>query len=100
MEENAFRPLILRRQGKKPETIGTLNDAFEFLKHNWHKARRGPVCQRAKIACSAALKGAVTVEEARSAFIEAAVEANMLVEDVADSLIQTLVAKALPGNFE
>lgn len=100
MQENAFRPLTLRRQGRRPKTISTVDEASEFLKHNWPKARCGPVCQRAKIACSAALEGAMTADEARSVFIEAAIEANMIVDDIGDSLILTLVAKSLPVSFE
>lgn len=100
MEQNAFRPLALRCPGKKPKIISTVGEAFEFLKRNVPKARCGPMWQRAKIACSAALEGGLTADEARSAFMEAVVQADLTIEDMPDSLIETLVAKAFPSSIE
>lgn len=51
-----------------PKDIANVRQAFEFL-NEWNTARRGPLFIKASSACSKAMNGEVSADEARSAFM-------------------------------
>lgn len=60
------------------ETIGGPDEALACLVNAWPSEHQ-KYCALAKLACVGALEGYNTLDEAREAFIAAAVDANILV---------------------
>jgi hypothetical protein len=73
--EDAMHPGLMRR-------VGSVREAAEVLLGHWPKQGRGPRYNQALRACSDALDGRLAAEEARQAFIEAALEAGIYVRAV------------------
>ena len=59
------------------DTIRSSGDAFEALNNRW-PGQHGPSYAKAKQLCSMAIGGMSSEDSAREAFIEAAIEANLL----------------------
>jgi Protein of unknown function (DUF982) len=64
----------------KRRNISSVATAVEFLLNEWPE-KRGKLHGLARQACLEALDGTVTGDMARSAFLEAAAEANIYVEN-------------------
>jgi uncharacterized protein DUF982 len=62
--------------------VRSVREAAEVLLGHWPKQGRGPMFLEALRACHEALAGKLTTEEARQAFIEAALEAGIFVREV------------------
>ncbi|PIO43110.1 DUF982 domain-containing protein [Phyllobacterium zundukense] len=60
--------------------IASVDAAADFLAHDW-PTEKGPIHLRARIACLDALENALSADEAREAFIEAAKESGILIRD-------------------
>ena len=73
--EDPDRAGLLRR-------VGSVREAAEALLGHWPKEGRGPMFFEALRACHEALAGKLMTEEARQAFIEAALEAGIYVREV------------------
>lgn len=68
----------------RPETICSVSEAVEFLLNKW-PVYEGQKLNAARQCCLGALEGKATAAEARSAFIEAAKEANIFVDYIQTS---------------
>ncbi|UXN57872.1 DUF982 domain-containing protein [Phyllobacterium zundukense] len=75
-----FPPVTIesRRLGK-PENICSVTEAAEFLLMKW-PVHQGPKLKAARQRCFDALDGNASAADARSAFIEAAKEADIFVD--------------------
>jgi hypothetical protein len=62
----------------KMHDVTSVEEAAENLAMNW-PVKDGPMLSAAKQACLEALEGRITCTEARTAFIEAAREANIYI---------------------
>jgi hypothetical protein len=58
-----------------PYTINGPREALHYLENNW-PVDCGPLCEAAKVACTAALQPGEEIEESRGAFVRAAIEAE------------------------
>lgn len=90
MNDVPFQSLVLRlaRRGK-PRHVSSVGEALAFLKNDWtHK--QGPACLRAKLTCTGALEGHFSPGEARAAFLDALLDAGILVEEGNTTLVETL----------
>lgn len=72
MENIEFSAVVVRY------SIRSVEDAATFLVYNW-PVEPGKNCKLARIVCMEALAGSISHGQARSAFILAAQEANILV---------------------
>jgi hypothetical protein len=72
MDNLKFSAVLVRHN------IRSVEDAAAFLVYNWPVAP-GTNCKLARIACSEALAGSISLQQARIAFILAAQEADILV---------------------
>jgi hypothetical protein len=81
MEDSHFKMVVVEApEPGKLSHVKSVAEALECLTTGWQGLRQGPACARAKMACLAALDGNLTGDEARSAFIDAAADADILVE--------------------
>ncbi|MRG53968.1 DUF982 domain-containing protein [Phyllobacterium sp. SYP-B3895] len=90
MNDVPFQSLVLRlaRRGK-PRNVSSVGEALAFLKNDWsHK--QGPACLRAKLTCTGALEGHFSPGEARAAFLDALLDAGILVEEGNNTLVERL----------
>jgi hypothetical protein len=75
------KPLTFQSQAQaSPRTIVSTSEAVSVLANNW-PIDRGRSLKRAKKACRDVMDGKRPPSEARSAFIAAAVEANIFVRE-------------------
>ncbi len=90
MNDVPFQSLILRlARGGQPRHVSSVGEALAFLKNDWtHK--QGAACLRAKLTCTGALEGHFTPVEARAAFLDALLDAGILVEEGNTTLVETL----------
>ncbi len=70
-------PVFVRIGHGLTETIDGPNEALEHLWNRW-PAERGPKFEAAKTACRLAVQHYGSLDEAREAFIAAAIEANIV----------------------
>ena len=80
MENINIKAVTVTDNSDKPQDIGSVNDAVEFLLKQWPVDNRGPAYMRARIACKGALDENSLGAEAREAFVNAATQAGILVE--------------------
>jgi hypothetical protein len=79
MRKYPFRAVIvLTKEVGSYRTITSVEDAGEFLAHDW-PAEKGPTHLKARIACLDAMERAVGISAAREAFIDAAKESDIYV---------------------
>lgn len=72
-----FNPICRR-------TIGRTSRAAEFLLQDWpEELRTKPKYRKALLACQEALEGALPISAARAAFVQAAREADLLLDESA-----------------
>lgn len=77
-----WKKLVYIRIGRgQPDIVTGPGDAFAALNNRW-PAEHGPHYQDAKRICSMAAAGDLPAEEAREAFIAAALEASVLDERI------------------
>jgi hypothetical protein len=70
-------PVIVRIGDGMPETIDGPKEALDQLSNRW-PAERGPKFEVAKTACRLAIQRYGSLNEAREAFIAAAIEVDIL----------------------
>jgi len=58
-----------------PYTINGPQEALQYLEQSW-PVDCGPLCEAAKVACTAAMQPGEEIEESRRAFVRAAIEAE------------------------
>ncbi|MHC1550332.1 DUF982 domain-containing protein [Phyllobacterium sp. K27] len=80
MESEFSKPVIVKSRSGRPRAISSAAEAHQFLLSEWKGRRKGATCARAKITCSGTVDGSFSTREARKAFIDAAVEADILLE--------------------
>jgi uncharacterized protein DUF982 len=77
---NPFPPVTIERHRLgKTENVSSIIEASEFLLMKW-PVHEGQKLKAARQLCFDALDGKATAAEARSAFIEAAMEADIFVD--------------------
>ena len=92
MKDVGFKEVTLKTaQPGEFRQIRSVAEAHEFLTTEWQGLREGPAAARAKIACLAALDGNQMEKEARAAFVDAAIEADILVEQKFAGLLDEIL---------
>ena len=101
MDKKIFEPLTIEgRKLGKFRTVSSVTQAYEVLLSEWDGRKQGPACLRAKMACQAAIEGTQSEAEARRAFLDAAAEANILVDDHSRSWRRMLLKMEEVGNSD
>ncbi|EJM99608.1 DUF982 domain-containing protein [Phyllobacterium sp. YR531] len=80
MVSSVFQSVTLENsQIGRVETVSSIDEAAAFLLGGWPK-KKSPLHLEARVACYEAQSGLVSIEAARSIFIEAAIEANIYIQ--------------------
>jgi hypothetical protein len=79
-KDRFFSPVTVSVGLNMPREVTSLREAWEFLT-DWPQSRRGPVHATALRACSAAMAGNLSTENARRAFVGFAKVYGILDED-------------------